>query len=63
VKENEIGDAIIAAAMRVHSVAGPGLLESACETCLQYELEEQRLPVRRQALIPIRYEGLLIDNG
>ena len=61
--ENEIGDAIIAAAMKVHSVAGPGLLESAYETCLLYELEKRSLPVRRQALIPIRYEGLLIDNG
>jgi GxxExxY protein len=63
VTENEIGDAIIASAMRVHSVAGPGLLESAYETCLLYELEKRSLPVRRQALIPIRYEGLLIDNG
>ena len=61
--ENEIGDAIIAVAMKVHSVAGPGLLESAYETCLLYELEKRSLPVRRQALIPIRYEGLLIDNG
>jgi GxxExxY protein len=61
--ENEIGDAIIAAAMKVHSVAGPGLLESAYETCLAYELEKRYLPVRRQASIPIRYEGLTIDNG
>ena len=61
--ENEIGDAIIAAAMKVHSVAGPGLLESAYETCLLYELEKQRLPVRRQAMIPIHYESLSIDNG
>jgi GxxExxY protein len=63
VTENEIGDAIIAAAMKVHSVAGPGLSESAYETCLLYELEKRSLPVRRQALIPIRYEGLSIDNG
>jgi GxxExxY protein len=61
--ENEIGDVIIAAAMKVHSVAGPGLLESAYETCLAYELEKRYLPVRRQASIPIRYEGLTIDNG
>ena len=61
--ENEIGDAIIASAMKVHTALGPGLLESAYEMCLQYELEKQGLPVRRQVLIPIRYDDLTIDNG
>ena len=61
--ENEIGDAIIASAMKVHTGLWPGLLESAYETCLFYELERQGLPVQRQALIPIRYEDLSIDNG
>jgi GxxExxY protein len=63
VTENEIGDAIIASAMKVHSAIGPGLLESAYETCLFYELDKQGLSVRRQALIPIRYEDLTVDNG
>jgi GxxExxY protein len=63
VTEEEIGHAIIGGAIKVHSVVGPGLLESAYETCLIYELEKQNLPVRRQVLIPIRYEGLTIDNG
>jgi GxxExxY protein len=63
VTENEIGDAIIAAAMKVYSAVGPGLLESAYETCLLYELEKQSLLVRRQVSIPIRYEDLTIDNG
>ena len=40
VNENQIGDAIIAAAMKVHSAVGPGLLESAYETCVTYELEK-----------------------
>ena len=61
--ENRIGDAIIASAMKVHSAVGPGLLESAYETCLLYELEKHALPVRRQVLIPIRYADLMIDNG
>ena len=61
--EEEIGHTIIGAAMRVHSVVGPGLLENAYETCLIYELEKQRLRARRQVLIPIRYEDLTIDNG
>ena len=61
--ENEIGDMIIASAMKIHTALGPGLLESAYETCLFYELEKQGLPARRQALIPIRYQDLTIDNG
>lgn len=61
--ENEIGSTIIASAIKVHSVVGPGLLESAYETCLLYELEKQGLSTERQVLIPLRYEGLLIDNG
>jgi GxxExxY protein len=63
VTEEEIGHAIIGAAIKVHSVLGPGLLESAYETCLLYELEKGNLSVRRQVLIPIRYEDLTIDNG
>ena len=61
--ENEIGTTIIGAAIKVHSVVGPGLLESTCEACLVYELEKQRLRTRKQALVPIRYEDLSIDNG
>jgi len=63
VTEEEIGHAIIGAAIKVHSVLGPGLLEGAYETCLIYELEKLRLRARRQVLIPIRYEELSIDNG
>lgn len=62
-KENDIGTAIIGAAMRIHSTLGPGLLESAYEICLLYELEKQGLSARRQVLIPIRYEALTVDNG
>jgi GxxExxY protein len=61
--EEAIGHAIIGAAIKVHSVVGPGLLENAYETCVLYELEKRNLPVRRQVLIPIQYEGLSIDNG
>ena len=61
--EEEIGHSIIGAAIKVHSAVGPGLLESAYETCLLYELEKRNLRVKRQVLIPIRYEDLVVDNG
>jgi GxxExxY protein len=61
--EEDIGHAVIGAAMKVHSAVGPGLLESAYETCLIYELEKQRIGVRSQVSVPIRYEELTIENG
>ena len=61
--ENEIGNGIIAAAMKVHSAVGPGLLESAYQICLSHELSKQGFLVREQVLIPIRYEELMIENG
>jgi GxxExxY protein len=61
--ENEIGSGVIAAAMKVHSAVGPGLLEGAYELCLAHELTKQGLTIRRQVPIPIRYEELSIENG
>ena len=61
--EEDIGHAIIGAALKVHSAVGPGLLESAYETCLAYELEKNRIVVQSQVSIPIRYEELRIENG
>lgn len=61
--EEQIGRDLIGAALKVHSAVGPGLLESAYETCLLYELEKQNLPARRQVLIPFRDDDLTIDNG
>jgi GxxExxY protein len=63
VTENEIGDALIGAAMKVHSALGPGLLESAYEACLLYELEKRRLRARSQVLLPLRYEDISLDAG
>jgi GxxExxY protein len=59
----EVGHAVIGAALKIHSIVGPGLLESAYETCLLYELEKQRLRVRSQVIVPVRYEELIVDNG
>jgi len=63
VTEEDIGHAVIGAAMKIHTALGPGLLESAYETCLIYELEKQRIGIRSQVSIPIRYEELRIENG
>jgi GxxExxY protein len=59
--ENEIGTAIIGAAIDVHSLVGPGLLESAYEACLVYELEKLGFSVRRQIALPLRYKALIIE--
>ena len=59
--ENEIGTAIIGAAIEIHSLVGPGLLESACEACLVYELEKLGLSVQRQSALPLRYKDLALD--
>jgi GxxExxY protein len=61
--ENRIGTEIIAASMRVHSVLGPGLLESTYEACLAYELSKRALRARKQISMPLRYEDLLIEDA
>jgi len=60
---NEITGAIIKAAMKVHSALGPGLLESAYEACLLYELRKAGLKVEAQVPLPVVYEGVKIDVG
>ena len=49
---------IIGAAIEVHRHLGPGLLESAYETCLAYELYLKNLGVEHQQLLPIVYKGV-----
>jgi GxxExxY protein len=61
VDENEIGQRIIGAALKVHTALGPGLLESAYEACLAYELAGVGLDVQRQVSCPVVYEGLILD--
>jgi GxxExxY protein len=52
---------IIGAAMKVHSALGPGLLESAYEACLAYELRRRGLEVLTQVPVPIVYGDLRIE--
>jgi GxxExxY protein len=60
---NEISGEIIGAALRVHRALGPGLLESAYEACLAYELVNRGLQVERQVAMPLVYEGVELDVG
>ncbi len=60
---NKITEIIIGAAMAVHRELGPGLLESAYEACLAYELPDRGLSVERQKALPVRYRGVNVDCG
>ncbi len=60
---NALSEAIIGAAIKVHSELGPGLLESAYESCLLFELRRRGLFAERQKPQPVPYDGLLIDCG
>ena len=52
---------IIGAAIEVHKALGPGLLESAYESCLARELEIRGLRVERQSEIKLEYKGVVLD--
>ena len=60
---NDITGAIIGAAIRVHQKLGPGLLESAYEVCVEYELKKAGLRVERQKPVPVIYEEVHLDCG
>ena len=62
-KLNDITEAVIGAAIVVHKDLGPGLLESAYEACLAYELAEKGLKIERQKGLPLKYRGVLLDCG
>ena len=54
---------IIGAAIKVHRELGPGLLESAYEACLAYELQNLGMKVERQKPVPLIYENVKLDCG
>ena len=54
---------IIGAAIEVHSLIGPGLLESAYEECLCHELYLRGLSFERQVALPVSFKGLQLDCG
>jgi len=60
---NNVSGAIVDAAMEVHTVLGPGLLESTYESCLKHELLLRNLFVLNQVTLPINYKDNIIENG
>ena len=62
-RENEVTKPVIGFAIEVHRALGPGLLESAYEECLCYELAQQGLPFARQVPLPVRYKDVKLDCG
>jgi GxxExxY protein len=61
--ENEITNMVIGCAIKVHKVLGPGLLESAYEACLAFELTRCELYIERQRPIPLAYQEVKLDCG
>jgi GxxExxY protein len=60
---NSVTSQIIAAAIKVHRKLGPGVLESAYEACMAYELERSGLLAKRQKAVPLVYEQVKLDCG
>jgi GxxExxY protein len=60
---NDITGQIVDAAMKVHTALGPGLLESAYEACLLFELHRRGLKAAKQVGLPVIYDGVRIDVG
>ncbi len=61
--ENEISHTIIGCAIEVHKQLGPGLLESAYQECLYYELVNEGLKVEKEKALPIVYKEVKLDHG
>jgi len=61
--ENDLSYQIIGCALKVHTALGPGLLESAYQACLFYELNRSGLLVEMEKPMPVIYEGVRIECG
>ena len=61
--ENEISKIVFECALKVHKTLGPGLLESAYEECMFYELKKSNFRVEKQKALPLIYEEVKLDVG
>ena len=59
--ENEIASVVFESALKVHKRLGPGLLESAYEECMFYELKKTNLRVEKQKALPLIYDDVRLD--
>ena len=59
----QITEGALGAAIEVHGILGPGLLESAYEECLAHEFRLRKIEFHRQVALPISYKGILLDCG
>jgi GxxExxY protein len=60
---NDITREIIGGSMKVHSILGPGVLESAYHACLSHELRKRGLEVCERVQMPVVYEDVRLDVG
>ena len=60
---NDLSKKIIGAAIEVHRILGPGLLDSTYEECTYHELSLQKVVLQRQVPLPIQYKGKNLDCG
>jgi GxxExxY protein len=61
--DKDLTHGIIGAAIEVHKLLGPGLLESTYEECLCHELSMRTIPFERQKPVPVVYKGVKLDCG
>jgi GxxExxY protein len=59
----QVGRGVLDSAFKVHTVLGPGLLESVYESAMTIELRKRGYRVERQKAVPVHYEGELLDVG
>jgi GxxExxY protein len=62
-RENDVGETILGCAIKVHTILGPGLLESTYEVCLAYELQKAGLKSDRQVPLPVVYDQVELEAG
>jgi GxxExxY protein len=62
-KENDITEKIIGAAISVHTALGPGLLENVYKECLFYKLKTMDMIVEKEKSMPVVFEGVKLDCG
>jgi GxxExxY protein len=61
--ENALSNKIIGSAIEVHKILGPGLLESAYQECLNYELAENGFYVLKEKVLPVVYKDIKLEHG